>query len=242
VDCCRFINRLCCCFVAGVEYKTQDNNQAIKRSKILFKKILRAYELNQAHNQGGGNRAFASAPKFSGIILDFIKKVMLIFGINESPWTNFWLHVAYCKLSLLFLHVSAYSQQQLWIGCSLYSPRVKITYLDIESKVANHHFVNILAFESAIQVFNELASNVRKPTPAVKIIRLRCVAHETSFLNAINCDWFAWCGSLLWLNYYCWMMSASLNHCKKMGAEPGRRFLKQSAATLEPVNVVYVYW
>ena len=71
---------------------------------------------------------------------------------------------------------------------------------------------------------------------------VRCVTHETSFLNAVNCDWFAWCGPLLWLNYYCWMMSANFNHCKKMGAEPGRRFLKQSAAKLEPVIVVYVYW
>ena len=34
------------------------------------------------------------------------------------------------------------------------------------------------------------------------------------------------------------MMSASLNHCKKMGAEPGRRFLKQSAAKVEPVIIV----
>ena len=67
----------------------------------------------------------------------------------------------------------------------------------------------------------------------------RCVTHKTSFLNAINCDWFAWCGSLLWLSCYCWMMSASLNHCKKMGAEPGRRFLKESAAKLEPVIVVF---
>ena len=148
----------------------------------------------------------------------------------------------YCKLSFLFLHVSAYSQQQLWIGCSLYSLRVRIAYLDIESKLANRRFVNILAFESAIQVLNGLATNVRNLEPAVKIIRLRCVTHETSFLNAINCYWFAWCGSLLWLNYYCWMMSASLNHCKKMGAEPGRRFLKQPTAKLEPVNVVYVYW
>jgi len=38
------------------------------------------------------------------------------------------------------------------------------------------------------------------------------------------------------------MMSASLNHCKKMGAEPGRGFLKQPAAKLEPVIAVYVYW
>jgi len=38
------------------------------------------------------------------------------------------------------------------------------------------------------------------------------------------------------------MMSASFNHCKKMGAESGRRFLKQHAAKLEPVIVVYVYW
>jgi len=33
----------------------------------------------------GQNRAFASATKFSGIILDFIKKVMLIFGFSENP-------------------------------------------------------------------------------------------------------------------------------------------------------------
>jgi len=33
----------------------------------------------------------------------------------------------------------------------------------------------------------------------------RCVTHETSSLNAINCDWFAWCGSRLWLHYYWWM-------------------------------------
>jgi len=38
------------------------------------------------------------------------------------------------------------------------------------------------------------------------------------------------------------MMSASLNHCKKMEAEPGRGLLKQPAAKLEPVIVVYVYW
>jgi len=31
------------------------------------------------------------------------------------------------------------------------------------------------------------------------------------------------------------MISTSLNHCKKMGAEPGRKFLKQPAAKLEPV-------
>ena len=128
------------------------------------------------------------------------------------------IHYMYCKLSSFFLHVSAHSQQQLWIGCSLYSLHVKIAYSDIESKLANHRFVNILAFESAIQVLNGLATNVRNPAPAVKIIRVRCVTHETSFLNAINCDWLAWCGSLLWLNYYCWMMSASLNHCKKIGA------------------------
>ena len=35
------------------------------------------------------------------------------------------------------------------------------------------------------------------------------------------------------------MISTSLNHCKKMGAEPGRRFLKQPAAKLEPVIVVF---
>jgi len=34
------------------------------------------------------------------------------------------------------------------------------------------------------------------------------------------------------------MMSASLNHCKTMGGEPGRRFLKQPAAKLESVIVV----
>jgi len=34
-----FINRLYCCFLAGVEYRTKDNNQVIKRSKILFNKV-----------------------------------------------------------------------------------------------------------------------------------------------------------------------------------------------------------
>jgi len=42
---------------------------------------------------------------------------------------------------------------------------------------------------------------------------------------------------LAWKN--CWMISTSLNHCKKMGAEPGRRFLRQPAAKLEPVIVVH---
>jgi len=35
------------------------------------------------------------------------------------------------------------------------------------------------------------------------------------------------------------MISTSLNHCMKMGAEPGRRFLKQPAAKLEPVIVAF---
>ena len=160
-----------------------------------------------------------------------------LFTCGAIFWPPHYMH---SKLSSLFLHVSAYSQQQLWIGCSLYSLRVKIAYLDIASKLANHHFVNIIAFESAVQVLSGLAANVRNPAPAVKIIGVRCVTQETSFLNAINCDWFAWCGSLLWLYYYSWMMSASLNHCKKMGAEPGGRFLKQPAAKLKPVILVYV--
>jgi len=45
------------------------------------------------HNRGGEKRAFASVTNFSGIISDFIEKVMLIFGWSESPWTNYWLHV-----------------------------------------------------------------------------------------------------------------------------------------------------
>jgi len=53
--------------------------------------------------------------------------------------------------------------------CSL---RVKKAYLDIESKLTNHRFVNILAFESAIQMLDESASNVRNPAPAVKITDL----------------------------------------------------------------------
>jgi len=35
------------------------------------------------------------------------------------------------------------------------------------------------------------------------------------------------------------MISTSLNHCKEMGVEPGRRFLKQPAAKLEPVIVAF---
>jgi len=57
----------------------------------------------------GEKRAFASAPKFSGIILDYIKKVMLIFGLVKSPEQT--VDYMYCKLNSLFLHVSAYSQQ-----------------------------------------------------------------------------------------------------------------------------------
>ena len=162
------------------------------------------------------------------------------FGEGKcTPWLRTWLHV--CKLSPLVLQASAHLQQQLWIGCSWYSLHVKIAYLDIESKLPNHRFVNILAFESEIQVLNRLAANVRNSVPAVKIIHVRCVTHETSCLNAINCEWFSWFGSLLWLNYYCSVMSASLNRCKKMGAEPGSRFLKQPAAKLEPVLDVYVH-
>jgi len=119
-------------------------------------------------------------------MLDFIKKVMLIFGFVLVKAPEESIDYMYCKLSSLFLHVSAYSQQQLWIGCSLYSLRVKIAYLDIESKSANHRFVNILAFESAIQVLNGLAANVRNPASAVKIIGVWCVTQETSFLNATN--------------------------------------------------------
>jgi len=36
----------------------------------------------------------------------------------------------------------------------LYSQHIKIAYLDIESKLDNYRFVNILPFESAIQVLN----------------------------------------------------------------------------------------
>ena len=38
------------------------------------------------------------------------------------------------------------------------------------------------------------------------------------------------------------MISPSLNHCKEMRAEPGRRFLKQPAAKLEPVIVAINLW
>jgi len=35
------------------------------------------------------------------------------------------------------------------------------------------------------------------------------------------------------------MINTSLNNCKEMGAEPGRRFLKQPVAKLEPVIVAF---
>jgi len=54
----------------------------------------------------------------------------------------------------------------------LYSLRVKKAYLDIENKLTNHRFVSILGFESASQVLNESASNVRNPAPAAKITGL----------------------------------------------------------------------
>jgi len=85
VDFCRFIYRLYCCFLAGVGYRTQDNNQAIKRSKYVFNKALRACKLNQAHNQGGGKPGICIRPKVFKHLLDFIEKLMLIFGFSESP-------------------------------------------------------------------------------------------------------------------------------------------------------------
>jgi len=54
----------------------------------------------------------------------------------------------------------------------LYSQRVKKAFLDVKSKLTNHRFVNILAFESVVQVLNESASNVRIPAPAAKITGL----------------------------------------------------------------------
>jgi len=87
-----FINRLYCCFLAGVEYRTKDNNQVIKRSKILFNKVYVRVSWIRPTTRVGENRVFASAPKFSGIIIDFIKKVMLIFGlkIQSKCWMD-WL-------------------------------------------------------------------------------------------------------------------------------------------------------
>jgi len=35
------------------------------------------------------------------------------------------------------------------------------------------------------------------------------------------------------------MIITSLNHCKEMGAEPGRRFLKHPVGKLEPVIVAF---
>jgi len=51
-----------------------------------------------------------------------------------------------------------------------------------------------VALERGIQVLNGLPANVHNPAPAVKIIRVLCVTHESSFLNAINCNLFAWFG------------------------------------------------
>ena len=63
----------------------KDNNQAIKRSKYVFNKALRACKLNQAHNQGGGKPGICIRPKVFKHLLDFIEKLMLIFGFSESP-------------------------------------------------------------------------------------------------------------------------------------------------------------
>jgi len=63
VDCSRFINCLYGCFLAGVEYRTHDNNQAIKRSKILSNKVLCTCKLNQAHNLDGGKLGICIRPE-----------------------------------------------------------------------------------------------------------------------------------------------------------------------------------
>jgi len=43
----------------------------------------------------------------------------------------------------------------------------------------------------------------------------------------------------MWLYKHFWMISTSLNHCKEMRAEPGRRSLKMPAEKLGPVIAVY---
>ena len=43
----------------------------------------------------------------------------------------------------------------------------------------------------------------------------------------------------MWLYKHWWMISASLNHCKEMGAEPGRRSLKMPAEKLGPVIAAF---
>jgi len=58
------------------------------------------------------------------------------------------------------------------------TPGGKIAYSDMERKLANHRFVNILAFESAIQLLNGLAANVHNPTLAVKIQSVYDVSHK----------------------------------------------------------------
>jgi len=45
----------------------------------------------------------------------------------------------------------------------------------------------------------------------------------------------------MWLYKHWWMISTSLNHCKEMGAEPGRRSLKMPAEKLGPVIVVVTH-
>ena len=85
----------------------------------------------------------------------------------KNPWTNYWLHELQAEL-LVSTYFSSLAITALNETC-LYSLRVKKAYLDIESKLTNHRYVNILAFESAIQVLNESASNVRSPQSAVKI-------------------------------------------------------------------------
>ena len=56
--------------------------------------------MNQAHNQRGEDRAFAAAPKVSGIILDFIKKgdVDLLLLVKPPEST---IDYMYCKLRSL---------------------------------------------------------------------------------------------------------------------------------------------
>jgi len=69
-------------FLAGMEYRTQENGQAIN---TVFHRILCACQLHQAHNrQFRQTRELKPPPIFSCVILGFQKKVMLIYETLEQ--------------------------------------------------------------------------------------------------------------------------------------------------------------
>jgi len=91
IYCCKWIAvGLSIAFIAAFSLESNIELKIIikqwKGQKFLLTRFYARVSWIRPTTRVGKNRAFASATKFSGIILDFIKKVILILVFSERPW------------------------------------------------------------------------------------------------------------------------------------------------------------